>query len=55
MTDRDSGIELLKIIAMFFIVISHVVQTLGTTLTSISYHDYVLDYSIPTMELRKIL
>lgn len=27
---RDSGIELLKILAIFIIVIGHVVQTLGT-------------------------
>lgn len=34
---RDSGIELLKIIAVFIIVISHVVQTLVTYNRDVTY------------------
>lgn len=40
---RDSGVELLKIIAVVLIVISHVVQTLITENEYIPYSDYLLD------------
>lgn len=40
--NRDSNIELLKIVAIFLIVISHVVQTLGTDYGLGTYNDYVI-------------
>lgn len=40
---RDSGIELLKVIAVVLIVISHVVLTLTTENEYIPYNDYLLD------------
>ena len=40
---RDSGIELLKVIAVILIVISHVVLTLITENEYIPYSDYLLD------------
>lgn len=40
--ERLSGIELLKIISIGLIVISHVTQTLGQVNESINYQDYVI-------------
>lgn len=42
--ERNSGIELLKIIAIVLIVISHVVYTLKTVNPYISYNGYVVDF-----------
>ena len=39
---RQSGVELLKICAIFLIVVNHVTQTLGTANPSIDYSDYIL-------------
>lgn len=39
---RKSGVELLKVIAIFLIVISHVTQTLSTSWNHIDYQDYVI-------------
>lgn len=50
-TMRDSSIELLKILAVFIIVISHVVQTLTSKDNSISYSDYVIDISVATTSI----
>ena len=49
---RDSGIELLKIIAIIMIVIQHVIQTLGAENLSISYQDYVLDITHATTNIQ---
>lgn len=49
---RESGIELLKIAAIFLIVISHVVQTLSSGNSYVSYSDYVLDISNTTTNLK---
>lgn len=40
--ERDSGIESLKFLAAFLIIISHVVQTLGTKNTYVAYSNYML-------------
>ena len=40
--NRESSIELLKIIAIFVIIVSHVVQALGTDYGSNTYNDYVI-------------
>ena len=37
--NRESSIELLKIIAIFVIIVSHVVQALGTDYGSNTYND----------------
>lgn len=39
---RQSGVELLKILAMFLIIVNHVTQTLQADNPYISYHDYWL-------------
>ncbi len=52
---RDSGIELLKIIAIFLIVISHVVQTLASKNDAISFSDYVVDLSVASTNMKYFL
>ncbi len=52
---RNSGIESLKIIAIFLIVISHVVQTLRSEKIYISYSDYVVDVSIATTNVQTFI
>ena len=49
---RDSNIELLKIVAILLIIISHVINTLCDENTHISYQDYVLDLSIATTSVK---
>ena len=51
---RDSGIELLKILAIFLIVVSHVIQTLYLPNTYISYQDYVIDLSHATRNWQQL-
>ena len=47
---RQSGIELLKIFAIFLIVVSHVSQSLYTDGTyAIGANDYFIDLSLPTL------
>lgn len=52
---RSSGIELLKIIAIFLIVLSHVVQTLGDNNAYISYNDYIVKLGSATTDIKVIL
>lgn len=52
---RDSGIELLKVIAILLIVINHVVQTLGSENPLIGYSDYILDLSCATKEMQLVI
>lgn len=52
---RKSGIELLKIIAIILIVISHVVQTLSSDNSYISYSDYVLNLSVATTNIQHFI
>ena len=47
---RESGIELLKIIAIFAIVISHTVQTLTSKNKYVGFSDYVFDISHSTTD-----
>lgn len=47
--ERESGIEFLKIIAIAFIIISHVVQTLIEENTYITYSDYIIDVSTSSL------
>ena len=53
--ERDSGIELLKIFAIFVIVISHVVQTLTSENLYIPYQDYVIDVAKATTDFQNII
>lgn len=55
LTSRDSGIELLKIAAIFLIILSHVVQTLRSVNHSIPYQDYVLDLSMATTNIQHVI
>lgn len=48
---RNSGIELLKLIAIILIVISHVVQTLREENIYSPFNDYVLDLSIASNKI----
>lgn len=52
---RNSGIELLKILGIFLIVISHVTQTLSSENLFISYQDYILDLSIATTNMQQLI
>lgn len=47
---RESGIEFLKIIAIFLIVFSHVMQTLSQKNGYIDYSDYLIDLSHSTAD-----
>lgn len=53
--NRNSGIELLKIFAIFLIVVSHVVRTLSGTNTYISYQEYVINLSHATTDLQQLV
>jgi hypothetical protein len=52
---RNSGIELLKVIAMFGIVLSHVCQTLYSDNSYINYHGYMLDLGGATTNLQQLI
>ena len=52
---RNSSIELLKIIAIFLIVISHVTQTLGYPSTSVDFQDYVYPIENATTDKNAII
>ncbi len=53
--DRDSSIELLKIIAIILVVVSHVIQTLREANPYISYNDYIIDLSVATTNSRNFI
>ncbi len=46
-TARKSGVELLKILAIFIIVLSHVVQTLGGSGSMLLLGNWVINFTIP--------
>lgn len=50
--DRNSGIELLKVISIFLIVVFHVISTLRTESPYAPNHDYVVDISVATISVR---
>jgi hypothetical protein len=52
---RESGIELLKIVGMFLIVISHVTGTLSYYNQYITYHDYNIDLNVATMDFQQLI
>lgn len=51
---RQSGIETLKVIAILFIVLSHIIQTLCSANTYITYSDYILNLSDATLNISMI-
>lgn len=53
--NRKSGIELLKIIALLLIVISHTVQTLGTSNAFYGNNSYLIDLSAATQNPQHFL
>lgn len=53
--NRDSGIELLKVIAINLIVISHVVQTLGTNYGFGTFSDYVIELGNSTTDITTLI
>lgn len=53
--ERDSGIELVKILAIVLIVIAHVIQTLSSYNTYVSSQSYVLDISKATADIQIII
>ena len=52
---RNSGIELLKIIAIGFVVIFHVVNTLGSGNPYILYGDYIINLSVATTDIHHFI
>lgn len=52
---RKSSIELLKIVAIFLIVISHVTQTLGSENTHVGYQDYVILLGNATTDIQVVI
>lgn len=54
-SERNSGIELLKIFAIFLIILAHVIQTLGSKNALVEYQDYVLDLSTATTNLQQFI
>ena len=52
---RNSSIELLKIIGIILVVVSHVVQTLSDTETYMPYHDYIVDLRLATTNIQYLI
>lgn len=52
---RDSSIELLKIIGIFLIVISHVIQCLHTPNEFIKNQEYILDISVASASVQRLI
>ncbi len=53
--NRESGIELLRLIAMFMIVLSHTLMSLCNASKYVSNNGYVFPINIPTYDLRTIV
>lgn len=54
-SERESGIELLKIIAMLLIVLNHLIQSLTEVNLNMPFSDYVLDINSSTTNLANLL
>ena len=52
---RESGIELLKIIAIFLIVVNHVIQSLTEVSTALPNADYVINITSNTTSIQTLL
>lgn len=53
MKERNSSIELLKIVAMLMIIISHWVQTLYYDNSYVDFNDYILPLHLPTSNIQQ--
>lgn len=53
--ERNSGIELLKVVAIFLVVMSHVIQTLHSENTYFGCQDYVLPLDRATKDFRLLV
>lgn len=53
--DRNSSIELLKIVAILLIICSHVVQTLGSADSSLPFQDYVVNLATATTDISRLI
>ena len=53
--ERNSGIELLKIIAIFLIVISHVVRALRAESFGLYSHEYFINFNVASADIRYIV
>lgn len=51
-TERNSSIELLKIVALALIVVGHVVQTIGSTFSYVPFSDYYINLREVTDQFR---
>jgi hypothetical protein len=49
---RDSGIELLKVLALVLIIINHVIMTLYMKTTSVSFQDYIINLGISSKNIQ---
>lgn len=54
-TNRQTGIELLKVIGIFLVVLSHTVQSLCEKQIDRPYQDYVIDLSHATTDIQYIM
>lgn len=52
---RNSSIELLKVIGILLIVMSHVVQTLSGTNTDVSFQDYMVNVRLATTNIQYLI
>ena len=52
---RNSSIELLKVVGIILIVISHVVQTLHSNNDYVLANDYILDISMATRNIQQLI
>lgn len=52
---RNSSIELLKIIGIILIVMSHVIQTLSSSNSMVGIQDYILNISIATTNIQYLI
>lgn len=55
LADRLSGVELLKIIGIFLIVVNHVTQTLGEYNSFVDYQDYIFHFGSATSDLQVLI
>lgn len=55
LTGRQTSFELLKIIAIFLIVVGHVTQTLGEENFDVSFRDYVIPLGNATTDIQVLI
>ena len=52
---RNSGIELLKIFAIILIIISHIVQTVGTPNPYVPFQNYLINIDTATQDVQRLI